>query len=198
MTSIIGINSAYQTWLGGDSAATDDDSIEVRVESKVWQRGRWVFGSCPSFRLIQVIKFKLNIDTWLNEPSKTTTQDIVNNLVLPLRNLINDMRVDIEDGWTILLGGSGKLWSIQDDYSVSQVIRYTAIGSGSQYALGVLHYVYEGQSSNLPVVPSHVYTYQDSLECKHNLAEYVIIKAASRAAGAYCISVSPPYIIVKA
>ena len=180
MTSIVGLNSTYKTWLAGDSAATDDDSIEIRSESKVWQAGDWVFGSCPSFRLIQVLKFKLDTNSFLPDPADTLVEDIVNEFIPALRNIIVDTAVDTEDGWAILLGGSGKLWHIQDDYSVSQVVRYTAIGSGSPYALGVLHYVYEGQASEITMSP------------------YVIVRAASRAAGAYCTSVSPPYTVVKA
>ena len=61
MTCIVGFIDKDGVYIGGDSCAlsTDDYSYNIRQDEKVFQKGEFIFGYSASFRMGQIIRFKL-------------------------------------------------------------------------------------------------------------------------------------------
>jgi hypothetical protein len=176
MTIIAALNTNRgATWMGADSAASDETMVETRTESKVMRIGPWLFGSSPSFRVSQILMWDPSLQGILPPPSQCSTYSIVCDYVPCLQEAFHEE--DIGDEWEILMGGEGFLWGIQSDYSVHQISNWTAIGSGSGFALGSLFYTHRNQSSYHPV------------------SNYNKILYACQAAEFYSISVQRPFYI---
>jgi len=161
MTVIVGANYDGVTYLGADSSASDETSIEARVENKVWIDGNWVAASCPNFRFIQLVKHYLDLDYILGPPEETTTRELVVKLVPILRRVIESEQHPIDD-WTLLLGGNGVMYEIDSGYAVSSVPDYVSIGSGAEYALGSMFNYWETKHHPLDNVESAVKTAVES------------------------------------
>jgi hypothetical protein len=179
MTVIVGKNSGSTTWMCGDASASNDHSIEIRLEPKVWKDGHWLLGVTPSFRMAQILETALDLDGSLPCPANCSTKQLVEELVPLLHSLFRSEPCASEEGWKILIGGQGRLWDIQDDYSISRVRTSAAIGSGSDYALGALHVMENNISSYNPIIPRN--------QCLY----------ACFAAAKHCISVQGPFTVRK-
>ena len=140
MTCIAAYVDDFTVHIAADSCASDETSVETRVETKVWyaDSGDWVMASMPSFRVMQILRYEMDPTKILGKPSKCTISDIVNKFIPELK-----LRVQSEPhpslDFNILLGGMGKLWLIDADYAVNAVKDYIAMGSGAEYALGSLY-----------------------------------------------------------
>lgn len=137
MTIIVGLNKGESTILASDSSASDDSGIEARNEAKVWRDGDWLVGSCPSFRLMQLLQYHIDITSLIGDPDEACIRDLVTKLVPVMKCVIEAEMPEVID-WTVILGGRGNLYQIQSDYAVNCVSKTIAIGSGSEYALGSL------------------------------------------------------------
>jgi hypothetical protein len=144
MTAIAGFVDANKTvWIGGDSAGVSGASITVRADAKVFQRGQFLFGFTSSFRMGQLLRYKLEI------PTRADGQDVEEYLATSFADSVRQCLKDggyarktneEESGGTFLLGYAGRLFCIQSDYQIGESLHgYDACGCGDDIAIGALY-----------------------------------------------------------
>lgn len=140
MTLIAAVVHDGQVWMGGDSAAIDGDDLTIPRTDKVFTTGDWLVGYCESFRLGQVVRFRLKFA----EPKGDLVEHLATVVVDELRKQLHKNGVakatEAEESMpgSLLLGIDGRLFSIESDYAVLEHPTYAAIGCGAPYALGSL------------------------------------------------------------
>ena len=144
MTCIVGIATGDQVLIGADSAGTGGWDQRIRSDLKVFTNGPMVFGFTTSFRMGQLLRYKLNIPT--------RSADIPDDLGYMCGPFIDAVRQALKEGGfattkdggevggTFLVGYKAALYCIQSDYQVEMTAEpYNAVGCGHAYALGSLH-----------------------------------------------------------
>jgi len=148
MTCIVGLEDEGKVYIGGDSAGVDSGwNYMLREDKKVFRNGKMIFGFTSSFRMGQLLQYKLKIP----RPKKTDTDDFgylcttfMDALIKCFKDSgyahVNNSKVS---GGTFLLGYKGKLYQVQSDYQVSRVLKpFDACGCGEPYALGAMEVLY--------------------------------------------------------
>lgn len=144
MTCIVGIQHDQGVTIGGDSAATDEATISVRADMKVFTSGPYLFGFCGSFRMGQLLHYTLECPVPPDDPGELE-QFMATTFVNAVRFCLSNGGVaahhnNVETGGTFLVAVKGQLFCVEDDYQVArETVGYAAIGSGSHVAYGSLH-----------------------------------------------------------
>lgn len=143
MTCIVGLEHDGLVTIGGDSAAVEGDSIDTYCAPKVFEVGPYLIGFCESFRLGQVIQYRLT-----KVPEQRCTDDLEHLATVFVDKLREQLGragvakpVDGEDTQpgSLLVGYRSALYSIDSDFHVGRSTRgYAAIGAGAPYALGAM------------------------------------------------------------
>ncbi|TPM59002.1 hypothetical protein FJ959_09005 [Mesorhizobium sp. B2-2-4] len=128
MTCLVGLIHSGKVHMGGDSAASVDNAIEVRTNRKVFRNGAYVIGFTGSFRVGQLLQYAV-----IEEPGKDLMAHLVNAVVPVLQKLAG------KETDEIMIGHSGRLFKISSDYSVAEYPEYAAAGTGEPWALGRMH-----------------------------------------------------------
>jgi len=145
MTCIVGLIDKDGVYIGGDSAAisSDDLSYNIRADEKVFTKGDFIIGFSTSFRMGQLLKYKLRIPA---HPKGMDTHQFMATLFIDAvkkcfdDNDYNEMTTD--DGGCFMVGYKGCLFTILPDYQVSQAKEsYTALGCGELIALGAMNII---------------------------------------------------------
>jgi ATP-dependent protease HslVU (ClpYQ) peptidase subunit len=142
MTCIVGLIDGNRVWMGGDSAGVSGLDITVRADPKVFRNGASLIGFTSSFRMGQLLNFKLRLPE--QEPGTDVFRYMVTEFVDSVRECLKEggyaqRNNDAETGGSFLVGYRGRLFSIQSDYQVCEAERgFHAIGCGADYALGAL------------------------------------------------------------
>jgi hypothetical protein len=144
MTCIVGIVDHGNVFLGGDRAAVADRHYLTHcAQPKVFRRGSFVMGYTSSFRMGQLLQYRLAApdlptETDFDEFMATTFADAVRWCLKDGGyTKIENAR---EEVGTFLVGAAGRLYVFDDDYNVrSPLCGYAACGSGESVALGSLH-----------------------------------------------------------
>lgn len=146
MTCIVGIihPDLRTITLGSDTLGSSAYSCESRLDSKIFTRGNMLFGGAGSFRMINILKYELE----LPEHQQTVSTDAYMNTVFirAVRKLFKKhgfLRVSegIEtfDG-IFMVGYRGCLYIIDSDFQLAiATTPYTSIGSGQDVAKGSLY-----------------------------------------------------------
>ena len=143
MTCIVGLVCDGQVSLGGDSASNSNDhSITIVKNPKVFRKGAFVMGYTSSWRMGQLIQYQFM------PPERDLQQDVMEYMVTSfiggIRNLFKEggwakIENSQEQGGSFLVGYQGRLFTIHGDYQVAESANpYEAIGSGANIALGAL------------------------------------------------------------
>lgn len=132
-------------WIGGDSAASQGDDIEIAATPKVFKRGQFVYGYAGCYRTGQVMHHLFR------EPDRKRGQSDIAYLVGPF---IDAMRATIKKAGTdktlnagseatyaqMLLGYRGHLYCVENDFAVLECVDgIEAVGTGRPYAIGAMH-----------------------------------------------------------
>jgi hypothetical protein len=143
MTCIVGIQYNNQVWIGGDSAGVAGYKICYRADEKVFIKDNFIFGFTSSFRMGQLIRYKLSI------PKIKEDQDIDEYLHVDfLDSVIQCFKSNgyaiIENngiqGGVFLFGFKGRLYQVNSDFQIArQIDDYDAVGCGEDFALGSLY-----------------------------------------------------------
>lgn len=142
MTCIVGLVDKGAVYIGGDSAGVAGYSLSVRADAKVWASGGMVFGFTSSFRMGQLLRYKLS------PPARLVDQGTDEYLAGPWIDAVRDCLkaggyASTDDGQEVggqfLVGYEGRLFEISSDYQVGEPIDpYAAVGCGHDLAKGSL------------------------------------------------------------
>lgn len=143
MTCIVGLADASGVYIGGDSAEMDDHlHVNVRSEAKVFKRGNFVFGFADSFRVGQLLRYRMTIPAIRqNDLVKYMVVDFVDALRKCLKRAGSSRKSEDEESFSgeIMVGIRGRLFVIYTDYQVAEIKNgIQAIGCGREYALGAM------------------------------------------------------------
>jgi hypothetical protein len=140
MTCIVGAvdTSLGEVYIGGDSAGVANWSLTVRADSKVFRNGEFIFGFTTSFRMGQLLRYKLVPPT----PDGDLACFMSTKFIDAVRDCLKtggwaEKDKEREAGGAFLCGVRGHLFSIQSDYQVAESKdNYDACGCGDEIALG--------------------------------------------------------------
>lgn len=155
MTLIVGLVEDGKVYMGGDSQIVYGNRHEKLGSQKVFIKSnpetdfRILLGSAGYLVNLQVMQFEMTIPKF-TEGHKTSTWgmwDYLHNCFVPeyKKTLKEFGNLKTKDGIErtqneILVGVSGRLFIISSDGAINEYLDgYGAIGSGSEFALGVLH-----------------------------------------------------------
>jgi len=164
MTCVVGIADNGKVWMGADSAAVSGWDTRVSTVPKVFHRGKFLIGYTTSFRMGQLLQYKLDIidlETQISQ-YETLIEFMVDHFVPEIQTLFSEngfSKIDnnVEQGGTFLVGLRGELFTIHSDYQVQNCIPpYDAIGCGANYALGALYITYKTNSSGNVIRPERI------------------------------------------
>lgn len=156
MTCIVAVAHDGKVVMGGDSAAVDDHDYSIGTcrEAKVWQSGPVLFGACGSFRVSQLLRWKMTLPT--PGPDDEPLDYIVGDLIDAMRDslarggALTTWQEDSTEELTssgLLLGYGGRVFEVFEDFGIGELVEgYGSIGCGSLIALGSLSST-EGQKS---------------------------------------------------
>jgi hypothetical protein len=143
MTCIAGVIDGDKVYIGGDSAGVGGYYLTIRSDSKVFKKGEMIFGFTSSFRMGQLLRYKLQIpyhkpDVPLDVYMHTEFIDAVRTCLKEGGYASN--KDGEETGGTFLVGYRGRLFQIEDDFQIGEnVVPYDAVGCGMELALGSLY-----------------------------------------------------------
>lgn len=135
MSCVIGYRSGDVLYIAADSAATteDGDIRSVKV-NKIFRNGKYLIGYAGSIRAGQIFT-----QDCFEAP------DNIKELVEAIRNKMYDYGclVAAEAGISMsqtcfVIAYEGELYELMSDFQLNLVDEYTAIGSGTQYALAAM------------------------------------------------------------
>lgn len=145
MTCIVGIEHDKGVLIGGDSAGVAGYSITVRADEKVFAVGPYVMGFTTSFRMGQLLRYRLQVPAPSVDDVKDLDRFIATTFIDAVRNTLKDggftrLENSQEEGGDFLLGIAGRLYSIGSDFQFGRAADgYAACGAGDELALGSLH-----------------------------------------------------------
>ena len=144
MTCIVGIETNNGIVMGGDSAAAYEPQPHLRRDSKkVFERGDVLIGYTSSFRMGQLLQYRLEV------PTHAKRYGDLEYLATVFADAVRDclgvggfkyVSSEQETGGQFLIGYRSRLYFMDPDFHVNSFRRgYHAVGCGAEYALGSLH-----------------------------------------------------------
>ena len=143
MTCIVGLVDNGKVYMGADSAGVAGYDLMLRADQKVFQNGDFLMGFTSSFRMGQLLRYKLN------PPKLHSDDDLYQYMVAQFAESVRTCLKEggythndngKESGGTFLVGVKGRLFSIHDDFQVAEFQdSFCAVGGGADFALGVLY-----------------------------------------------------------
>lgn len=146
MTCVVGYldRDAKQAWLGADSGIANDTQRYTLAHPKVFVKQGILFGVSGSWRLSQIIQYRLALED-TKHPVHCLTKWAAQTLVPRIQKCCigNGYSFDDKDdplNAQILMATRTQLVLIDTDLSVQEyTIPYVAIGAGEEYAMGSLY-----------------------------------------------------------
>ena len=142
MTCIIGLVDNDKVYIGGDSAGVSSYNISLRNDEKVFTKGDMVFGFTSSFRMGQLLRYKLKIP---KQPIgikdfEYLCGDFMDSVIKCFEdNKFATLNNNVIEGGVFLLGYKSKLYEVQSDFQVSSVAGgFDSCGCGDNYAKGAM------------------------------------------------------------
>ena len=145
MTCIVGMidRKSNKVIIGGDSAASTNDSVVIRKDTKVFKKGVFVIGCTSSFRMIQLLKFKLILP---NINDKDIYEYLCTDFIDAVREcfskggFLQKEQTGEETGGQFLIGYEDRLFIIDNDFQVGETYdEFNSVGCGSDFALGCIY-----------------------------------------------------------
>lgn len=137
MTTIAGVCDGKRVWLGGDSAVTDHGAVYIQATPKVFIRGRIIIGICGSAEWEALLHDLSPREVYaVTDPEAYLRAELTKHI--RGHGLASGDNLDHSEG---IAGFAGRLWIFSTAGAIWEVATpWTAIGSGSDCARGVLHY----------------------------------------------------------
>lgn len=176
MTCVVGLIQNDRVYIGGDSAGVAGQSLTIRSDPKVFQKGPFLIGFAHSYRMGQLLRYKLDL------PLTFLEMEIYGYMVT---DFVDSLRECFAEGGfgahgetgeefagRLLIGYQDQLFTIDSDYQVGiPTHQFDSIGCGREFALGSLR-----SSKGGPIKR---------------------IELALEAASEFSIGVAPPFTILK-
>jgi ATP-dependent protease HslVU (ClpYQ) peptidase subunit len=145
-TCIVGLVDDGRVYIGGDSAATGDTSSCVRKDPKVFMNGDCLIGFTQSFRMGQLLRYKLQIPY---QECEDDLEYMATSFVDAVKDCFDDNGFEFDTetatSGSFLVGYKNTLYIVDIDYQVGiSADPYYCIGCGADLALGAM-YATEGQ-----------------------------------------------------
>lgn len=179
MTCIVGIVQKGIVYMGGDSLASEPESMDKlpMKNRKVFHNGPFLIGACGSLRMAQILQHGLKPPPKpkLMEDMKFMATRFIDEVRAAfLNNGYGKIREGGDnEGGNFLVGFGGKLYEVHNDFQVGEWSwGYASIGSGRSYAYG-------------------------SLFMSENEAPELRITSALEAAAHFNAGVAPPFYVLK-
>ena len=144
MTCIVAIADKTGVYMGGDSAGVGGLSITVRDDVKVFHNGDFLIGGTTSFRMLQLLQYRLNPPKQGHKQSDM--EYMVNDFIDSVRKCFADggwgkaSGHENNEGGNFLVGYNGALYEIFGDFQVAKPsLQYSSCGCGEDLALGSLY-----------------------------------------------------------
>ena len=144
MTCVLGIVHNDRICLCADSASAGGWwKLELRKDPKVFRIGNMLIGFTTSWRMGQILRYQLELPEY--HASTDTHEWMVTNFIEAVRECLktggfSNVKDNVETGGDFLVGFSGKLFKIEDDFQVGETLKnYAAVGCGADLALGSLY-----------------------------------------------------------
>jgi ATP-dependent protease HslVU (ClpYQ) peptidase subunit len=178
MTCIVGYIKNKKVYIGGDSAGVAGLHITPRKDAKVFRNGKFIMGYTSSFRMGQLLRFKLSVPS---QPEEISDYEYMCTLFIDaVRKCLKDgafatIKDSAERIGVFLVGYKRRLYKLEGDLQVGvSYYNFESVGCGSDYAKGAL-----------------------SLLEATNLSAETIIKKALETAVKFSGGVRPPFVIMK-
>ena len=142
MTCIVGLEAEGGVLIGGDSAAADGWNIHATRLEKVFQVNQFLIGYTSSFRMGQLLQYKLSVEQ--RKHNKSNLEYLAITFIDSVRECLGaggfrQVENGQESGGKFLVGYEGVLYVVDNDFHVnSSIDGFTAIGCGANFALGNL------------------------------------------------------------
>lgn len=143
MTCIVGIADKGRVHLGGDTQGSTGWSGIDRADGKVFVKGPMVMGFTTSYRMGQLLRYKLEIP---EHPEGVEVYEyLCGAFIDAVRECLKDggyttVTHNVEQGGVFLLGYRGRLFKVEADFQVGERRDgFDACGCGEDHALGALH-----------------------------------------------------------
>jgi len=143
MTCIVGLVKDNKVYIGGDSAGVTGYNIQIRGDTKVFRHGPFIMGFTTSFRMGQLLHYDFNVP---EHPEDMDDMKYMVSVFIPaVRSCFKDggfqkTKDNQDEGGVFLVGYKGKLYEIDSDYQVGQMVdNVTAVGCGANVAIGAMY-----------------------------------------------------------
>lgn len=141
MTCIVGYidKQNKEVWMGGDSAGVGGLDIRSRKDVKVFYKDNMLIGYTSSFRMGQLLRFKLKIP--ILKKGKDVYEYMCSDFIDAVRKCLikngyGKKADNVEEIGVFLVAFKGRLFKIEDDLQVEELnYPYNACGCGEPYAL---------------------------------------------------------------
>jgi len=152
MTCVVGLIKDGIVYIGGDSAGTTENDMDIYQTDKVFTRPPFIFGGAGSYRGIQLLKYELEIPELIGYYNQVKDEDNYNPEAF--MHLVTEVvRKTFKDkGHTImeannelqstqaLIGFDGHLYLLDVNFVILEPKKpFTATGKGLSPALGSLY-----------------------------------------------------------
>ncbi len=143
MTLCLGLSTNRGVWIGADSGTTLDEATEICSTPKIWRSNGWLVAVAGNWRAQEIMRYELEFPKNFYNAHKALCLDLNSDLQKAFER--NDWtlkqddkgEIDVTDAYTILAGHKDALFYIDHTGHVEKVKR-AAIGTGSEYACGIL------------------------------------------------------------
>ena len=137
MTAIVAIRDGHRVWIGGDSACSSDDTIEVQRDAKVRKRGEIVLGTAGDGRWETALHFGVDIPRVIADLDKWVAIELTEAIRGYLKGT-GETGDEKPDG-DALIGVRGRIYYLDSTLCTWKPLDpYGAVGSGSVAALSAL------------------------------------------------------------
>jgi ATP-dependent protease HslVU (ClpYQ) peptidase subunit len=142
VTCIVAVSDGKRVIIGGDSAGVSGWDMTVRADEKVFRVGHMVMGFTSSFRMGQLLRYKLHVPD--HPDGMEDHRYLATHFIDAVRQCMRDggyakTESGREEGGIFLVGYRGSVWKIDSDFQVGRsVAGFDAVGCGADYALGAM------------------------------------------------------------
>lgn len=156
MTCIIGLIKNKKVYIGGDSAGVGGLDIIIRRDSKVFKTGKFIMGYTSSFRMGQLLRFKLKVK------DQTEKQDdfeyMCTTFIDTVRKCLKDngyttIDNNVEEIGHFLVGYNNHLYYIGGNLQVGESYEsFESVGCGENYAKGAMEVLIKSKQSPKTII----------------------------------------------